>query len=132
MSKPNQAYAYFSLSAFDEEPEAITEMIGLTPTDTWKKGDVHPTARYERRFSRWTLRSRLPDSEALEDHVNDVLTQLESALARVAGLSKKYGGMIQLVGYFHTYYPGFGLSHEALAKIASLGACLDCDFYYLY
>gem|GEM_PF-2317799 len=41
------------------------------------------------------------------------------------------GGM-QLVGYFHADYPGFGLDDRTLAELGSLRLGIDCDFYYLY
>ena len=32
-------YAYFFVSGFEDEPSAITQLLEIEPTKTWKKGD---------------------------------------------------------------------------------------------
>ena len=41
-------------------------------------------------------------------------------------------GMLQLVAYFHTDYPGFSLDAENINRISEYGLEMDFDFYYLY
>ena len=76
MSDTNNHYAYFSITnSFD--PVEITKLLGVKPTDCGKKGDIHPKTKRERQFSRWTLHSRVEKTLPLEDHVRDVLDQLD-------------------------------------------------------
>ncbi len=58
MTQVNLQYAYFTITdSFD--PAEITRRIGVQPTESWSKGDPQPMTRLERKFSRWSLESRL-------------------------------------------------------------------------
>jgi hypothetical protein len=52
--------------------------VGVTPTECWLKGDVNPRTPLERKFSRWSLYSRLERTRELEDHITDVIEQRRS------------------------------------------------------
>jgi hypothetical protein len=98
-----------------------------------EKGDRNEATHYERKFSRWSLRSRLADSENLEDHIRDVLDQLAPYSDRVRDLVEKLGiGEIVCVGHFHSSYPGFSLDKKIITSMARMNLELDCDFYYMY
>ena len=87
---------------------------------------------YERKFSRWSLESRLARSASLEDHVRDVLNQSLTLAAQIRQVGHAHTAFIQLVGWFHKDYPGFGLDSSIIAGLAELNVGIDCDFYYLY
>jgi hypothetical protein len=132
MTKPNEQYAYFTVTG-DFEPARISERLQLEPTDSWKKGERNEVTHYERKFSRWCLRSRLPDTEKLEDHIRDVLNQLAPRSGQVRELVDELGmGVIECVGHFHASYPGFTLERDLVAAMAQMNLELDCDFYYMY
>lgn len=42
MSEPNESYAYFTVTGDDLDPDNITKILGVTPTDSWKKGESNP------------------------------------------------------------------------------------------
>jgi hypothetical protein len=133
MTKDNEAYAYFSLAEFTEDPAEITKRVGVEPTEFWKKGDVNPKTNLERRFNRWSLYSRLSRESELEDHILDVLDQLDNNKEAFKAIINEQGwAMLQLVGYFHTYYPGFSLESKIINRISEYNLAMDCDFYYLY
>lgn len=131
MTRPNEYRAYFTLVG-EFDPEEISTRIGLKPTSSWKKGDLHPVNGRERKHSRWNLDSRLESSASLELHVADVLEQIKPCSTDIADLRATVDGLMQLVGYFHADYRGFGLDEETLAELARLELGIDCDFYYLY
>ena len=132
MTRANEQYAYFTVTG-DFEPDSVTAALGLDPTDAWKKGSRNEATHYERKFSQWSLRSRLPDTEKLEDHIRDVLDQLAPYAERVQSLvGKLQMGVIACVGHFHSSYPGFTLERDIIIAMARMGLELDCDFYYLY
>jgi hypothetical protein len=58
MTKPNELYAYFTITG-DFDPASITARVAVEPTDCWTKGDENPRNHMERKFSRWSLYSRL-------------------------------------------------------------------------
>jgi hypothetical protein len=131
MSQPNESYAYFAVSG-EFDPALITSRTGVSPTDSWRKGDLHPRTRRERKFDRWELQSRLARTEPLELHIADVLAQLEQSPLEFARLAKDHNGLMQLVGYFHEEYPGLGFDAALVACLAKFNLSMDFDFYALW
>lgn len=131
MSQDNEQYAYFTITgAFD--PAEITRRVGLEPTESWRRGDTQPKTLRERKFSRWSLRSRLPDAADLEDHIRDVLAQMDQRAEAFQSVAKEFRSWMQLVGYFHLQYPGLHFEPALVAGLARYGLGVDFDFYELY
>ena len=61
-----------------------------------------------------------------------MLGQTGGQAAAIRELGQQFKCWVQLVGYFHNDYPGFGLDAELIAGLAALNVSIDCDFYYLY
>ena len=137
MSEPNQQYAYFTVTG-EFDPKQLSCDVGVTPTDWWKIGDLNPRNGRERKFSRWSLASRLSRDACLSAHIVDVLDQLDERregfqhVAASHNGDERFGAWLQLVGYFHSGYPGFHLSAESVGRLAIYGLSVDFDFYYLY
>ena len=131
MTRPNEYRAYFTLVG-EFSPEDISMRLSLEPTSSWKKGSQNPKTQLKRNHSRWNLDSRLSRSASLEDQVKDVIEQLKPHSAAISEIRSAVDGGIQLVGYFYTNYPGFGLDAATLSDLAQLRLGIDCDFYYLY
>jgi hypothetical protein len=131
MTKENECYAYFTVDgSFD--PAQITQSVGIAPTSTWRLGDLNPRTHYERKFSRWNLRSRLEDTASLEEHIADVLNQLDANSTGFRKISVELKGTMQLVAYFHRDYPGLNFKHDLIERLAEYSLGMDFDFYYLY
>jgi len=131
MTKDNEYYAYLTITG-EFDPKIITDRLGIQPSESWRKGDRNERTQYERKFSRWSLCSRLDHSVALEEHVRDVLNQTRNQAGVIREISKEFYCEVQLVGYFHNDYPGFGLDPDLIAGLALMSVGIDCDFYYLY
>lgn len=131
MTKDNEFYAYFTVTG-DFDPKIITDRLGIQPSESWRKGERNERTHYERKFSRWSLFSRLDHSAALEEHVRDVLNQTRDHAGAIREISKDFNCWVQLVGCFYNDYPGFGLHADLISALASLSVSIDCDFYYLY
>jgi len=129
--KPNECYAYFAVKDVDLDPAAITRQLGVAPSDSWKRGDLTPTRR-ERQFGCWELRSRLPSISELEEHILDVLMQMDANPGAFKEVGERHGGLMQLVGYFHEIGVGLQLTRDVVKRIAAFGLEIDQDFYYLY
>lgn len=124
------------LAGLPNAPEGVSAALGLSPSKSWRAGDPHDAHRVpgkKREESFWKIESRIPrDARVeLEDHVKDVLAQLEPCFAIAASLSRQHRGLVELVGYFHEYYPGLGFEPTTIQRLAALGVEVDCDFYYL-
>ncbi|MBX9622502.1 MAG: DUF4279 domain-containing protein [Gemmataceae bacterium] len=130
MVRANEQYAYFALWG-EFEPADVTARVGVPPTECWRNGDVCPR-QMERKFSRWALYSRLDHGRALEDHIRDVLAQLDANSEAFRSASAEFGGVMQLVGYFFRDYPGIHFDRDATEGLARYGLEVDFDFYGLY
>ena len=128
----NQAYAYLRLVDFPCTVQEMTQRIGLQPTEAWHAGDPAPTPRPPRKFSAWHLRSRLPKSEVVEQHIIDVLDQIRGREAILRDIARDCKVTMECVGYFYEYYPGFALEADTVHRLGECSASIDLDFYYLF
>lgn len=131
MSEHNKQYAYFSLHG-DFDPATITSRVGVKPTEIWRKGDLHPRNRLERKLSHWALKSRLSHTDSIESHISDVLSQLRMNEIEFIKISKEFGGCMQVVGYLHDGYPGLNFSPELVIDLAKFQLSIDFDLYNLW
>ncbi|TGL31644.1 DUF4279 domain-containing protein [Leptospira koniambonensis] len=106
--------------------------MGLFPSQAWVKGDIDQKTNRVETYSKWCLYSRLTKEKSLEDHIIDVLDQLDSQADRIRKITSQFDGILQLVGYFHQYYPGLSLDSKTINRIASYNLNMDFDFYYLF
>ena len=131
MLRLNEQYAYVTVTG-EFDPEALTQQLGVAPDRAWKKGELHPRARMERRFSRWSLESRLDHEAPLEAHIADVLARMDEHAEAFVAVARTYGGCMQLVGYLHEGYPGLHFTAAVVAGLARYGLCVDFDLYHLW
>jgi hypothetical protein len=127
MSTQDTWYAYFGISgSFD--PTEITKRIGMSPTYAVRHGEP---GRFIKAVncSRWELRSRVEETSPIEEHVKDVLDQLDTNKSGFKQLSRALAGTMQLVGYFREREPCVHFDQEIVRRIAEYSLCIDCDFY---
>jgi hypothetical protein len=130
VTKANKCYAYFKVEgSFD--PAQITERVRINPTKSSLVGSAIERTQMVKKCSRWELHSRLETTATLEEHVVDVLTQLDENRDAFKQLSAELGGVMELVGYFHAYYPGLTFERDVIERLAAYSLSMDCDFYYL-
>ena len=125
----DEAYAYFRISGIDQEIDALTQQMGIEPTEAKRKGEA---GQYNPSLpdGRWCLHSPLPRSELdLAVHVEALLPLLEARAAAIQQLQEKYQLWLVLVGYYSSRDPGFFLSSDTVKRIAYLGLPIDCDQY---
>ncbi|HEY1902918.1 MAG TPA: DUF4279 domain-containing protein [Terracidiphilus sp.] len=131
MTRNNELYAYFTIVG-EFNPQEISARLGIEPTKSWAKGDLHPLSGSERKFSRWSLYSRLERVRPFEEHIRDVIGQLRSNASGFRSISQEFGGAMEVVGYFHAQYPGLSLEKEDIDALAEFGLSVDFDYYYMY
>ncbi len=130
MIEPNEFKAYFTLTG-DFEPADITAQIGLEPSFACRKDEPfgHEN-KAVRKFSRWSVDSRLPSESFLEEHVVDVLAQLAEVKDRVAGLESRWEPHVVMTGFFSESASGIFLKPETLSSIAEMKLGLDIRMNY--
>lgn len=131
MTRANEYKVYFAVTG-DFDPDEITQLLAISPSEAWKKGDRNEITHYERKFSGWHLDSRLDQFTPLETQMIDVLDQLQGKSLEVAAIKKTHAAYIQLVGYFHGSYPGLHFEAELVSELAKFHLSVDFDFYDLY
>ena len=112
------------------DPAQLTKRTGITPTETSIEGDPIRGSKMLHKCSRWILRSRLDTTASLEEHVSDVLSQLDAKPEAFRSLSAELGGVMELVGYFNAYYPGLNFESSFITRLSDYHLSMDCDFYY--
>jgi len=129
--RQDEQYAYFTVgtevNAFD--PDEVTARLGLTPTKSWRAGEVNPVTGRECKFDRWSLYSRLAATAFLEEHLRDVLDQIEVRAEAVEAVSREFGASIALVAYYVAGFPGLHIDSDIVARLARFDLSVDCDFY---
>ena len=115
MQKPDTWYAYFHVRG-SFIPEDITRRVGVAPTQTAREGDAIGNTTKKRPYSLGALHSRLESGASLEEHVKDVLDQLDTNRESFTELSREFGGTMQLVGYFCDVNPSVGFDAEIVRR----------------
>lgn len=99
-----EPYAYFCVAgAF--EPDDITRRVGVRPSDIAREGDAIENTNRKRRSSIWKLRSRLRPSGEVDQHVRDVLDQLDASRVAFEELSQELRAIIVIVGFSRDHAP---------------------------
>lgn len=128
MPECDRQYAYFSITG-SFNPDEITSLLRVIPTQSWAEGDPHPKNPSKRKFSKWSLYSRLDESEPIEKHVCDVLDQLDRNVEGFIHVSELHHGTMQMVGHFYAMYPGWSFDANTILRLARYSLCFDFDFY---
>jgi len=126
----NKIHVSFAVLGFSGSPQAVTDLLGIAPTEAWATGD--PGLRgHPRRFARWNLASPAGETATVEDQLTALLPLLEARAAAVAEAARRFEAGIHCAAYFRDVNPGFHLDAAMVARVAALGLSLDFDLYCL-
>ena len=122
-------HVYFAVFGFDEPPQAISLLAGITPDDCWCAGDAYSSGLAEARRldSRWILSSNLDQHASHRDHFERLILKLERLGERLPALRARYRCGIGVSQYFFMDDPAFYLPAELLARVRALGLALSFD-----
>lgn len=126
----NREYAYFHVSGPGTH-EAITERIGIKPSEAWNVGDINPRNGQSRKFMSWRLSSYKDDTRPLSEHIESLLLYLHPRADALRALWVDYDLILVCVGYFPPSGHGMHFNREQVRQAAQLGLALDLDFYYV-
>lgn len=125
------AYAYLYIGGDDLPLEEISRILGINPTESWKKGDPGVYVK-ERRDCGWCLHSPLPRSNScLFEHFEALFKLLKPRVEAIRELGGRYYTSLICTGsYDGSVSPGLVLSKEDIAFLAAAGLNLDADLYF--
>ena len=123
---------YFSVSGWGDDPELVTQLIGVEPTRVAREGERRSGGSpLGRRHELWALDSSLDGSASFEEHLGGILDQLELNPAGTRECVRRFDAVLQCASHFETYNPGFALSANLVARVAALELGFDFDLYVL-
>jgi hypothetical protein len=129
----SEVSAAYLLTDFECEPDQISEVLGIQPTEICKKGELISKGSRRHKQNAWELKIQIPDSEDLDEHIAELLNRLSQVWEKVINLNKLYYAEISCVVYsYEAQGPGLHLDKKTLKQIAELNAEIDLDYYSLY
>lgn len=115
---------------FECEADAISELIGTSPTRIYARGDaVIPGKPLRRKENGWLLQSPVNPWEASVDEAVRALFQLLPDVSALRRLPHGCETRVLCAVYSYDARPGIELSAEAIGQLALSGADLDLDIY---
>jgi Domain of unknown function (DUF4279) len=131
-----QIISSFLLSHFQEEPEEITNLLQITPSQTWKTGDlIHPKSRLLRDHNGWEMKPDLnKEDKELESQLLSLIERLNRSWGKLVELTSNdyYCAEISIViNVYGNDVPAINFSPEVIKKIAEINASIDIDLYVL-
>ncbi len=119
---------YLMVTGYGDDPDTITHVLDLAPTEVWVCGQTFsgdfPEARRTR--SQWMLASGLPFDAAFRDHCAQLLGLLEARADRLHALATQYPVSLAVGLYYHTSDPAFFIEEDIIERLRALG--LDPHF----
>jgi hypothetical protein len=132
----NEVEVYFALKGDDFDPDAFTELSGLTPTEVFRKGE---RGRYVEayKFSYWKVSTgRIANNPLLVDELADQLIErIEPSADQFANVISelKLYAVLEVVLYISMdetmSTPALGFSSRTIAFLHKVGATIDVDIY---
>jgi hypothetical protein len=131
--RTHESYAYYVLTGTRLDPPRITATTGVTPSRTWKAGDVrNPRTGTRHELDGWRVDSPLPQSSSPEEHVEALVGHLARGWAALCELGARHDALVMCVVYMYDAEgPVFGLSPTVVQRLAELNAGFDADLYCL-
>lgn len=130
MKEQIDSYAYFWITG-DFTASDITQIIGISPSHTFAKGDNIPSRPGKTRdHSNWELHSPLPRNVTfIDSHLKALMELLERKKEIIKNLQTEYETGINCVGYYTNSNPGFHLNKHLVQQLAELNLDIDFDLY---
>ncbi len=123
----NEVKVYFLLSGFKIEPNEITDIIGINPTKTYKKGDKRTKksiVKYEK--NGWIL-------SVEENNITQVDILFKKLLEKLSNKKKQIKSLINVektfvvVVYTYDLMPGICYDYKTIADIHEFEANIEHD-----
>jgi hypothetical protein len=128
-------YVYFALTGDNFDPQIVTERIGITPTEKWRKGDkgkYKPTLDY----SCWKLSTEKGKEYIMVDSlVDEVIGQLFDKIEIIIDLKNQFDldSVLEIVMYIDTNdeqsTPALGHDLKTIEFLHRTQTKTDIDIY---
>ena len=123
-----EMYAYLGISDFNCDPSEITKIVGVRPTETYKKGDLIGKTKLRCRQSGWQHKVKADTSLELDALIKKIFKKFRNTQKLKLGISKGKGAIV-CVAYVSDRSADLSLSLSTIKKIASLNCEFLIDYY---
>jgi hypothetical protein len=117
------------------DPGSITEMVGLTPSRTYRAGDEHVTPNGHRRLRKrtmWQVDVGPRRTVDLESMIEEMLVALEPVADAIRDCVRSVNlehGELSVVAYMADQTPAAVVTLDHMSRLVALGLNLDIDLY---
>lgn len=124
------------IADFECSPEELTNIIGISPTRTWRQGDlVTPRTAHRYKENGWELSSGVSQHESFDNHVNALLDIIEPKIDAFIEIGSKYFATLSCAIYMYdnseNSLPWPHFTKRSMAVLHHIGAEVDFDLYIL-
>jgi hypothetical protein len=113
------------------EPDAITQALGLQPTQTWRKDELVPKTIIRRESDGWLIDSGMGKNAWLNEQVTALFKKLEPSWSALEKICSHTQADLSCVIYTSGDRPGIWFEADTVRRLASLNAFIDVDLYVL-
>jgi hypothetical protein len=123
-----------TIARFDVDPDAVTDILGLTPTSVARRGEPRPSGRLHE-SNMWHLElhaAPLVDGREHENALAELIGQLKGREHLFAEMAKTVGpGSVSIYGGFYVSdeQQGIWLNPEQMAVLATCGIGWGLDLF---
>ena len=115
------------------DPDRVTSLLGIQPTEIWRAGELRGKSPLLRHVNNgWVLSSGLPVTSGLEEHTKALLDQIEPAWDAAVALGDQfYAEFAYAVYSYGGDRPAIHFDSETVRRAAELHAAFDVDLFVL-
>ena len=116
----------------DLVPSELSDLLGVQPTKSWRKGDVFQGKKYDRiqKTGSWHLSTERQADVSLEAQINQLLDQITPDLTIWAQLIGQYDVDLFCGLWLLRWNREIAFSPQTLLRIAERVLLLDLDIYF--
>jgi hypothetical protein len=129
--KKTEIKACLIVRGFACDHEEISRIVGILPTEHWRKGDKIGRSRAIHRENGWRLLSGLPNSSDISDHARDILKKVYPRAKKLMLIEELKVIFFVAVYIRNSERPSMFLDQETVVKLGELKAAIDVDLYVL-
>lgn len=125
---------FFLLEIFGEDlvPDEISELLGTSPDQSYRKGDERPRGSQFYKTGAWILKSGeilIDEDRVGEERFEEWTKQLPGDFDTWTKLKEQYFVTVRLVCYTDQWNADFQIPSNALINLSTLGLPLTIDPY---
>jgi Domain of unknown function (DUF4279) len=115
----------------DLDPDEITQLLGVEPTVSYRKGDILRGKQYDivQKIGSWRLAIEKSVDVELEDQINELLDRLPPDLNIWQDLTKRFEADLFCGLWMERWNRCLDFAPQTLLRIGERGLRLDLDIY---